>query len=868
MKRNLLASFFFILCSLVPFSRLLSQCPAGYTQSQLNWDNLDYLISTGSYSGFVTAARASTQHFAIGPNRVIIAAATPSFTLNGENATHTGELANYTGQDVQYAPVNNGDSVVITFESGVLNPSFALYDIDNSANYTVTARDAAGAALGVTVTLQASTILTVGGLPAARTITSNTTLLANTSNQGSAIISIAGATPIKTIRIQVTARGGNPEFWLSDINACVTGSFVNNYRVYSRPFTGMPPYILSVVNSDFYTLDPRNGRLRPLFTDPNHNRVNGMAYDPYNRVLYYTFSLTSDPVNNKTVYKYDFATETVGEILINDVTASLGIPTYDQGVESGSASFHGGHLYFGVESANSARTSGRENTVWRIEFDATQNPTRASQVYATRSDSNVSGSNRLIHDWSDIGIVNDGMLYDFDGAANSTMYYHFNMMTGQRVQYTPGGTGNIDPKQLAIDWQENVYSVGGVAAIDQGYIVPYNYNGTVNAAQQYSLFSLPGPTYPVGSWGDCSEAYRPYCDFGDAPNSYEMPDSIWAPAVHERDTALKIGPSFDREWLKMTPMDATGDGADEDGLAFVPVLAPGTGSYAAQTSVYNNTGSPAVLIAWLDYNGNGYFDPAEAITPISVPSSTSLQNFWLYWPSTPNPFVNGQYTYLRIRLVRSGMTISDPAGYYDNGETEDYRVVVDDFPLTVNLLSFDAKAVNNSRVRLNWTTSGEENFAGFETERSANNIDWQMTGSRTFAKGNGRGTINGYERADEQPLPGKSYYRLKLLNNDGSYKYSEIKTVVIKKGMNEVTVFPNPAMDKAMVTINSSGTGTATISIVDMSGRTMQTQRAQLNRGSNVIEVSLSKKFSNGMYMIMINAGGETNTQKLFIKKK
>lgn len=82
----------------------------------MNWDFLDYLVSTGSYSGFVTNARAGTQHFMMGTTRVSIAAAIPSFTLAGENATHTCDLAGYTGQDVQYTPTVNNDSVVITFD--------------------------------------------------------------------------------------------------------------------------------------------------------------------------------------------------------------------------------------------------------------------------------------------------------------------------------------------------------------------------------------------------------------------------------------------------------------------------------------------------------------------------------------------------------------------------------------------------------------------------------------------------------------------------------------------------------------------------------------------------------------------------------
>ena len=49
-----------------------AQCLAGSNTANLNWDNMDYLVTTGSYAGFVTAAMSQTQAFAIGVNRVVV----------------------------------------------------------------------------------------------------------------------------------------------------------------------------------------------------------------------------------------------------------------------------------------------------------------------------------------------------------------------------------------------------------------------------------------------------------------------------------------------------------------------------------------------------------------------------------------------------------------------------------------------------------------------------------------------------------------------------------------------------------------------------------------------------------------------------
>src|SRR5690349_2765679 len=80
-----------------------AQCGAGYTQAQLNWDNLDYYWNSGSNvapygfstGNYITNAMEQTQRFAIGRNYVTISTSAAGI-VKGENATHTGDVsANY-----------------------------------------------------------------------------------------------------------------------------------------------------------------------------------------------------------------------------------------------------------------------------------------------------------------------------------------------------------------------------------------------------------------------------------------------------------------------------------------------------------------------------------------------------------------------------------------------------------------------------------------------------------------------------------------------------------------------------------------------------------------------------------------------------
>ena len=877
-KRILLNTFFVVHIFLLTLVSATAQCGAGYTQAELNWDYLDFLPSNSAtfYTPFYVAGITPyNQNFSMGPRRINFQTTT-SVTLNGENATNTADAGSFAtpGQDVQFTTTITGNSTItINFDIDVQNVKFSLFDLDNSQRVTISAANAALVAQNITITkANAASGITIAGsggtTPVATGIAG-----AYTGADNNGTINVSIASDVKTIVITLYNAAGDT--WLSDIDACVTGSFPNNWRAISRPFTGMPSYILTVMDSTFYILDPATGKTQFLYRDPGNEFINGMAYDPVHRLLYYNYTQTG--TGTRTVYRYDIDTE-LRSIWVTDVnTAPLFIPTYTQGVESAAASFYDGFFYFGVEgnktSGTGANTTGRENTIWKIELDAAQNPVRASQVYATRVDSVVAGNPALIHDWSDVGVTNNGMMYDFDGApavSGNVManFYHFNMMTGQRVDYLATGTGINVPRQLAIDWQENVYDMGNVGnSPSDGFIVPYNYNGTINPAQN-KVVTFKGVNLN-GNFGDCSEAFRPYCDFGDAPASYD-PDP-WSPAVHERDTALHIGPTFDREWSKTSSALANADGADEDGLLYVPIFSPGYNTYAASCTVYNNTGETATLVAWMDYNGNGYFDNGEACqTQALVPSTPVLQSRFLYWPTAPSALANGTYTYLRIRLVKTSslpaLSNSTPTGYYDNGETEDYRVVVDNFPLSVNLVSFNVKVIAPNNAELIWKSSDEENFSRYEIQRSMDNNNW-LSIDTVAAKGNAATGETSYTYNDLKPAKGKSYYRLKMISADGKYRYSDIKTITIEEGIEQMIISPNPATDNINISINSYSNEQVTIIISTIDGKTVHTQRALVKKGINNLGIPINKKMSSGSYLVRIEMNEQVFTQKLIINK-
>lgn len=180
-------------------------------------------------------------------------------------------------------------------------------------------------------------------------------------------------------------------------------------------------------------------------------------------------------------------------------------------------------------------------------------------------------------------------------------------------------------------------------------------------------------------------------------------------------------------------------------------------------------------------------------------------------------------------------------------------------PLPVELLSFTAKATKNDVV-LNWRTASERNNKGFEIERS---VDGKSFESIDFVAGTNDAKVSAYVYTDAAALAINNtlYYRLKQVDMDGSFSYSEIVSVSTN---NETmaSIYPIPAADKLTIS-NNIGLQNCNISIVDLLGRTV----LETNISTTATEYTLSvNQLNTGAYIMIIKNGNDTQRLK-FIKE-
>lgn len=178
-------------------------------------------------------------------------------------------------------------------------------------------------------------------------------------------------------------------------------------------------------------------------------------------------------------------------------------------------------------------------------------------------------------------------------------------------------------------------------------------------------------------------------------------------------------------------------------------------------------------------------------------------------------------------------------------------------PLPVKLSAFKATVVG-SAIKLTWKTESELNNKGFDVEKSLDGIRFEKIG---FVKSLGTDNLSkGYSFNDESVATGKRYfYRLKQIDNDGTYAYSQVQSVTISESKKGYSVLVNPITDKLTI-VDADGAYKKTLIVVnDAAGRTVFHKNVAIT-GQYVIGTGAWEK---GVYLVRIGSDADAVTLKV-----
>lgn len=163
---------------------------------------------------------------------------------------------------------------------------------------------------------------------------------------------------------------------------------------------------------------------------------------------------------------------------------------------------------------------------------------------------------------------------------------------------------------------------------------------------------------------------------------------------------------------------------------------------------------------------------------------------------------------------------------------------------------------------LHWKSLQESNSSHFEIQRSNDGVNFVMVG-KVIAASSSDKEVN-YSYDDIRANAGLNYYRLKLLDKDGKFQYSNIELLSVNiEGINITAIYPGPFIDKVNVVVSSDTRATSKVDLFDNTGKLLISQQSVLNKGITNLSIDNLDRLSAGMYIIKVQAGDMVVTKRI-----
>ena len=173
--------------------------------------------------------------------------------------------------------------------------------------------------------------------------------------------------------------------------------------------------------------------------------------------------------------------------------------------------------------------------------------------------------------------------------------------------------------------------------------------------------------------------------------------------------------------------------------------------------------------------------------------------------------------------------------------------------LPIKLLNFTGK-LQGENVKLDWSTSFEQNSKGFDIEKSPDGVNFRKIGF-VAAAGNSNMTRN-YSFTDTQRAAEFNYYRLKLVDIDNTFDYSEVVLVKNTFGKQDVYIAGNPIADKINIQFAKTPNGKVSVNIYDMKGSKVY-EANYFNYTQTSMQIAASRLMAHGIYSVKVETGGK-----------
>jgi hypothetical protein len=223
---------------------------------------------------------------------------------------------------------------------------------------------------------------------------------------------------------------------------------------------------------------------------------------------------------------------------------------------------------------------------------------------------------------------------------------------------------------------------------------------------------------------------------------------------------------------------------------------------------------------------------------------------------------NGDYGAMLVEATFSNIIFS----FYNTSTTQVDSYEIND-PLPVELVYFTGN-LNGNSVELRWRTETEVNNYGFSIERTTENSDWLALG---FAEGHGNSNSpNQYTFSDFDIYQSSDYnYRLKQTDNDGTFEYSDVITVIVgvpilySLGQN----YPNPFNPETRIDYTLPEKQLVSLRIYNSLGELVRELVSEIKEAGSYSVMFDASNLSSGIYIYMVRASEFSENKKMILLK-
>lgn len=255
----------------------------------------------------------------------------------------------------------------------------------------------------------------------------------------------------------------------------------------------------------------------------------------------------------------------------------------------------------------------------------------------------------------------------------------------------------------------------------------------------------------------------------------------------------------------------------------------------------------------------------------------------LTWTDPPVPtsgqarptWVNGAYQFItnyppfmaytsdsghlyRVIVATTSENLTSLECYFYDENTVRLQLIDCSKIVDANILSFSAQLQSDDIATLNWKVSTEVNMVRYEIEKSEDGNHFTKIGEVIARNTN---ALLEYYFTDPAPLTRNTYYRLKLINSDGSFSYSRV-ILLNKDRIFQVNSLLNPFKSTIVADLFMPEGGLVKMRLYDNLGKLIGHENRVLFKGLNNVSFSGWDRLSSGMYIISFENNGQ------FIQRK